>query len=84
MIRLFYVALAGVLTFAPLMFVWAAERPRTATPGSRSTYYGSHSTIYYGGGRGGWLSNSYGAGHGSADSGGSSSYRGGGPGGGGK
>jgi hypothetical protein len=87
-IRLFYVALAGLLTFTPLMFVWAAERPRPATTGvgSRSTYYtGTH--IYHSGGRGGWLGNSYNWGNGggsNASVGGSSSYRGGGPGGGGK
>jgi hypothetical protein len=85
-IRLFYIALAGVLTFTPLMFVWAAERPRPATTGvgSRSTYYGA--PVYYSG-RGGWLGNSYKWGNGGgsdASVGGSSSFRGGGPGGGGK
>jgi hypothetical protein len=86
MTRLFYLVLAGALSFVPLMAVWAAERPPSASS-TRTTGYGHSgpSFIYFGGGgRGGWLTNSYGWGNGSIGSGGSSSYRGGGPGGGGK
>lgn len=86
MIRLLYVILAGLVCLVPLGVVWSSENPssgRVAGTGSRSTYYHSHT--YTSGGRGGWLSSSYGWGHGGYDNvGGSSSYRGGGPGGGGK
>jgi hypothetical protein len=84
--RLYYFALAGMLALVPLAVVWANEAgPATTSSGSsRSGYYHSHSSFFYSGGRGSWIGNSYGVGHGSYNTGGSSGYRGGGPGGGGK
>ena len=86
MTRLYYFALAGILALVPLGVVWASEagpaRPGTGVSSPRSGYY--HTSIFYSGGRGSWIGNSYGVGHGSYGTGGSSGYRGGGPGGGGK
>ena len=86
--RLLYFILAGGLVFLPLMAVWASEpdRSTTTTRSGVSRPYGGGTYLFFGGGRGGWLSGSYnyGSGGGRSYSGGSSTYRGGGPGGGGK
>lgn len=95
MIRIAYVGLSVLMAFVPLTFYWAMNRPSatsvTSSGQSSTGYYGRHyggTYIYYGGGRGGWLSSSYGWGRGDgyrySRAGGSSLVRGGGPSAGGK
>ena len=64
MLRLLYIGLASVMTFTPMGIVYATDRGQgaaTATRAGHSHYSGYHSHYYYyGGGRGGWLGDSYG------------------------
>ncbi|MEB3198532.1 MAG: hypothetical protein VKP62_15145 [Candidatus Sericytochromatia bacterium] len=90
--RIGYAGLITVMTFAPLAIVWASDRGPAAA-GSPSAGYQRHyggsrfNAYYFGGGHGGWFSNSYGWGRGDLGydrDGGAGRYRSGGPGAGGK
>jgi len=87
-----YIGLATLFALVPVGGV--AQMARTTAPATTATraaghnYHNYHSNyFFYGGGRGGWLGNSYGWGTRGYDydrSSGSAGYRAGGPGGGGK
>lgn len=71
------------MTFTPLAIVWASDRGPAATRGisPAEQYQRSSNFYYFGGGRGGWLGNSYGWGKrdgGWSRSGSSGRYRSGG------